>query len=402
MKNLKFEITARDPNSKARCGTLELAHGKVETPIFVPVGTQATVKTLTPHDLYEMDAQIILSNTYHLYLRPGEELILKNGGLHGFMNWNKPIMTDSGGFQAFSLGFALEHGVGKIGNIFPEEDPHAKEKRPSKKKLAKITEEGVKFVSHIDASKHMLTPEKSIDIQEKLGADIILAFDECTSPLSTYEYTKESLERTHRWAVRSINAKKSKQALFGIVQGGAYKDLREESTKFISSLPFDGYAIGGSLGKSKKEMHHVLDWTIPLLQDDMPRHLLGIGGIDDIFECVERGIDMFDCVGPTRMARSGMLLICPESGGTFTNKFRIRITNTQFREDKSPIDPNCSCYTCKNYTRSYIRHLFVADELLAHRLASYHNIHFMLNLMKQIRESIKNNSFSELKKKWLG
>src|SRR3989338_4353197 len=296
MKNLKFEITARDTNSRARCGILELAHGKVETPIFVPVGTQATVKTLTPHDLYEMDAQIILSNTYHLYLRPGEELIAKQSGLHGFMNWNKPIMTDSGGFQAFSLGFALEHGVGKIGNIFPDEEPHAKEKRPPKNKLAKITEEGVKFISHIDASKHMLTPEKSIEIQEKLGADIILAFDECTSPLSTYEYTKESLERTHRWAVRSMNTKKSKQAFFGIVQGGAYKDLREESTKFISSLPFYGYAIGGSLGKSKKKKHQVLDWTIPLLQDDMPRHLLGIGGIDDIFECVERGIDMFDCV----------------------------------------------------------------------------------------------------------
>lgn len=392
-----FTITGAENN--ARTGVITLPHGSVETPMFIPVGTQATVKTLTPHDLEEMGAQIILGNTYHLALRPGEELVASFGGLHGFMGWKGPIITDSGGFQVFSLGFALEHGVGKIANIFPEEGQRPKTE--AKTKLAKVTEEGVRFISHIDASRHLLTPERSIAIQEKLGADIILAFDECTSGLSSYEYTKEALARTHRWALRCLDAHKTSQALFGIVQGGEYKDLREESVRFITSKPFPGYAIGGSLGKSKKDMHQVLDWTIPLLPQDKPRHLLGIGGIDDLFECVERGIDLFDCVGPTRMARSGMLLLSPSAGGSQKNKFRLRVTNLQFREDKMPIDSTCSCYTCRHYSRAYLRHLFVAKELLAYRLASYHNVYFMLRLMALIRESIKSKTFAALNRTWM-
>ncbi len=399
MGNLSFTIVAKE--GRARAGVISVPHGFIETPMFIPVGTQATVKTLTPHDLLAMGAEIILSNTYHLYLRPGEESIARLGGLHGFMQWKGPIITDSGGFQAFSLGFALEHGVGKIANIFPGEDEQTKEQRPPKSKLAVVDEEGVSFVSHIDASRHKLTPEKSITIQEKLGADIILAFDECTSPLSSYEYTKEALARTHRWAVRCINAKKTEQAFFGIVQGGAYKNLREESARFIVNLPCEGYAIGGSLGKSKKEMHQVLEWTIPLLSEEKPRHLLGIGGIDDLFECIERGIDLFDCAGPTRMARSAMLLISPAAGGSPVNKFRIRITNAQFREDTLPIDPFCMCYTCTHFSRAYLRHLFVAKELLAYRLASYHNVHFILTIVKRIRQSIIDGQFAQLKKNWL-
>ncbi len=398
MGHLSFTIIAKQGN--ARAGIISTPHGSIETPVFIPVGTQATVKTLTPHELVEIGAQIVLANTYHLYLRPGEELVAKFGGINGFMQWKGPVITDSGGFQAFSLGFALEHGVGKIANIFPEEDVLAKEQRPSKSKLAVVDEEGVSFVSHIDASRHRLTPEKSIAIQEKLGADIILAFDECTSPLSSYEYTKEALARTHKWAMRCVHAKKTQQAFFGIVQGGAYRDLREESARFIVGLPCDGYAIGGSLGKSKKEMHQILEWTIPLLPEEKPRHLLGIGGVDDLFECVEHGIDMFDCVGPTRMARAGMLLLSPESGGNTQNKFRLRVTNLKYRDDKLPLDPACPCYVCCNFSRAYIRHLFVAKELLAYRLASYHNVSFMMRLMRQIRESIINGTFLHLKQKF--
>ncbi len=383
-----FTITAKEGH--ARCGLLTTKHGDIETPCFVPVATQATVKTLTSHDLQEMGVQIIMSNTYHLHLRPGEELIAAMGGLHGFMGWKGPIMTDSGGFQVFSLGSACEEGMKKV---------VSDERKTKKQKLAVVDDDGVSFVSHIDASPHRLTPEKSIAIQEKLGSDIIFAFDECPSPLCSREDMEKSLARTHQWMQRCLDAKKSNQALFGIVQGGGYRDLREQSARFLAHLPCDGYGIGGSFGKA--EMRDILDWTIPLLPEEKPRHLLGIGGIDDIFDSVERGIDLFDCVSPTRLARTGLVYIAPRTGGNVNNKFRIHITNQQFREDTKPIDPLCGCYTCKHYSRAYLRHLFVAEELLAYRLASYHNVFFMLQLMKKIRDCIMDGTFHALKKEWL-
>lgn len=383
MPKFSFKIIKKDKHSLARLGEISTPHGKIKTPAFIPVGTQATVKGLTPEELKELGAEIILANTYHLFLRPGDKVIKKLGGLHKFMNWEGPVMTDSGGFQVFSLGFGLEHGVGKIANIFPEETSLGLRKSKDKKSLAAIDNNGVSFKSHLDGSRQRLTPEKSIKIQENLGADIILAFDECTSPLATKNYTRIALRRTHNWAIRCLKVKKRRdQALFGIVQGGEYKDLREESAKFISSLPFDGFAIGGSLGKSKKDMHRVLEWTIPFLDESRPRHLLGIGEPEDLFEGIERGIDLFDCVIPTRLARNNTLL---------TKKGRINIINQKFITDKKPIEGDCQCYTCQNFTRAYLNHLFKANEILAARLATIHNLYFVLNLVKGIRESIKNN-----------
>ena len=391
-ENFSFKIVKKDSKTGARAGILRTSHGEIKTPAFVTVGTQATVKALSPEELKGLGAQIVLANTYHLYLRPGEEVIEKMGGLGKFMNWDGPTMTDSGGFQVFSLGFGIEHGVGKIASIFPSEEfaDKPKEARP---KLAKIDEDGTTFTSHIDGSTCRLTPEKSIEIQQKLGADIILAFDECTSPLHDYEYTKNALARTHRWAERSLKAKTNpKQALFGIVQGGEYEDLRKESAKFISSLDFDGFAIGGSLGKSKEDMHRVLEWTNEILPEEKPRHLLGIGRPEDIFEGVERGVDMFDCVMPTRVARNGTLLV---------GKERLNITNAEFAADPNPPDKSCRCYTCSNYSRAYLNHLFKAKEILGHRLASIHNLYFIVNLVKQIRQSITEDRFLEFKKEFL-
>ncbi len=382
-----FKIIKKSRKSLARIGKLITPHGEIETPNFITVGTQATVKTLDSDDLKKLNVQIILCNTYHLYLRPGATVIEKAGGLHKFMNWKGPIITDSGGFQVFSLGFGLEHGIGKIANIFPGKEEYEETKellfnknKSQKPKLVEINNKGVVFTSHLDGSKHIFTPKKSIEIQEHLGADIILAFDECTSPLSSYEYTKEALKRTHRWAEECLKAKtKKNQAIFGIIQGGEYEDLRKEGAKFINSLPFDGFGVGGSLGKSKHDMLSVLNWTIPLLDENKPRHLLGIGKIEDIYESVIRGIDLFDCVIPTREARNGRLL---------TQQGNINIENTQFKKDFKPIDKNCNCYTCQNHTRAYINHLFKAKELLGYRLATIHNICFMIELMKKIRNEI--------------
>jgi len=393
MSKFSFKIIKKDKNSWARLGEFETPHGKVKTPAFVTVGTQAAVKGLAPEEVKDIGAQIILANTYHLFLRPGDKIVKKMGGLHKFMNWGGPIMTDSGGFQVFSLGVSLEHGVGKIANIFPKETNCGHRKSANKKSLVKIDNRGVTFKSHLDGSTKRLTPEKSIEIQENLGADIILAFDECTSPLATKNYTKVALRRTHNWAIRCLKAKKRKdQALFGIVQGGEYKDLREESASFISSLPFEGFAIGGSLGKSKKDMHKVLEWTIPLLDENKPRHLLGIGEPEDLFEGIERGIDMFDCVIPTRLARNNTLL---------TKKGRMNIVNKKFITDKKPIEQGCGCYACRNFSRAYLNHLFKANEILAGRLATIHNLYFILDLMKEIRKSIKNNQFHKFKKSFL-
>ena len=309
-------------------------------------------------------------------------------------------MTDSGGFQIFSLGAGKEHGVGKIASIFPQDiDPGRHLSSKKGKPLVKVDEDGVEFISYLDGSLHRFTPERVIEIEQKFGSDIILVLDECTSPLHDYHYTREAMERTHRWAVRALEefqrTSDKGQALFGIVQGGAYQDLREESASFIAAQNFDGYAIGGSLGRSKEEMYRVLEWTTPLLPQDKPRHLLGIGEIEDIFEVVKRGVDLFDCVLPTRIARTGTLF------AKEAERFRIHILNAQFKDDPRPIEESCNCYTCRNHSRGYLRHLFMARELLAIRLATIHNLHFLESLMRQIRSAIKEGGFSELMKEWL-
>lgn len=403
-----FQVEARDARCAARAGLLQTPRGLVPTPVYCPVGTVATVKTLDPLEVEETGAPMILANTYHLMLRPGADRLHRLEGLHRFMGWAGPIMTDSGGFQAFSLGYAREHGVGKIGGVFPGEAkaPNAgKRKGTDLGRLAVIDEDGVTFRSHIDGSTHRLTPEISIGLQQKIGADFIVAFDECTSPLSDHAYTRRAMERTHRWAVRCLEARDRKahlpQALMGIVQGGAYEDLRRESTQVIAAMPFDGFCVGGSLGTSKADMHKVLDWTIPDLPDDRFRHLLGIGDVDDLFEAVERGIDSFDCVIPTRFARHGTLLVSPPVGSR-KNRFRLNIWNTANSEDNGPVDPSCGCPLCRRFSRAYLRHLFQAEELLGHRLASLHNVWFTQALMRQIRTAILEGRFLELKAEWLG
>lgn len=414
MPSFSFDITARSSDGRARAGVLHTPHGDVLTPVFMPVGTQATVKTLAPTDLMEIGAQIILGNTYHLYLRPGADLVARMGGLHRFMAWPRPILTDSGGFQVFSLGAAIRDGVGKIADIFPDEDRYLRGDRTLSRGevLCTIDEEGVRFKSHLDGSLHRLTPEISLEIQHKLGADIILAFDECTSPLDDEAYTRRALQRTHRWAERCLEyeAKEGtgKQCLFGIVQGGAYRDLREESGAFMAGAPFGGYAIGGSLGRSKKDMHAILEWTVPLLPDDRPRHLLGIGEVDDIFACVERGIDMFDCVSPTRWGRNGAVLVSPatfraEKGGDAAGApLRMNIFGARYAEDAAPLDPACDCYTCRTFSRAYLHHLFLARELLGYRLATLHNVYAMTQLMQRIRESIIDGTFAQVRAEYAG
>jgi tRNA-guanine transglycosylase len=398
MNGISFTSRRPDPRSPARHGQLVTPHGTVDTPAFVVVGTQAAVKSLQPHEVAALGAQAVLCNTYHLYLRPGPDLVAELGGLHGFMGWSGPMFTDSGGYQVFSLGFGKEHGIGKIVGMFPDEDPRDR-RRPAQTagtqaKLSRVDDNGVTFRSHLDGSTHRLTPESSIEIQEKLGADVILAFDEPTSPLHDEAYTARALERTHRWAERSLAAKRRPdQALYGIVQGGAFQRLREESAAFIGSMAFDGFAIGGSLGTSKRDMERVLDWSIPALSEDRPRHMLGIGEPEDLFRCVERGIDTFDCVAPTRHARHGVLL---------TADGPLTITKAAYREDDGPVDAECPCPTCSTFSRAYLRHLFVAEELLAYTLATSHNLAFILRLMARIRASLANGTMAALKAEALG
>ncbi len=353
--SIRFELIKEEKYTKARLGKLHTPHGVIETPIFMPVGTKATVKTMTPEELKEIGSQIILSNTYHLYLRPGHELIKEAGGLHKFMNWDGPILTDSGGFQVFSLG-----------------------------DLRKITEEGVDFQSHIDGSRHFISPEKSIEIQNALGSDIAMVFDECAPYPAEHDYVKKSLERTTRWAKRCIDAHQNpNQALFGIVQGGMYKDLREQSAKELVALDFPGYAIGGlSVGEPAEMMYDMLDFTVPFLPREKPRYNMGVGTPDYLIESVMRGIDMADCVLPTRIARNGTFL---------TSAGRIAIKNAKHARDFTPVDPECDCYCCKNYSKAYLRHLFREKEILGARLATIHNLHFLLKLMENIREAIRND-----------
>ncbi|MEE1037733.1 MAG: tRNA guanosine(34) transglycosylase Tgt [Eubacterium sp.] len=365
MAAVTYELIKKDANCKARRGRVTTPHGTIETPVFMPVGTAATVKAMRPEQVEELGAEIILSNTYHLYLRPGHDIVEEAGGLHKFMNWNKPILTDSGGFQVFSLG-----------------------------DMRKITEEGVEFRSFIDGSKHMLTPEKSIEVQNALGSDIMMAFDECTPYPASREYVKNSLERTTRWLKRCKDAHKypEKQALFGIMQGGMYQDLRKQSAEEIVALDLPGYAIGGlSVGEPLDVMCEVLDYAVDYLPEDKPRYLMGVGTPDYLFEGVERGLDMFDCVLPTRIARNGTAM---------TSAGKVNIKNAKYERDFTPLDHECDCYTCKNYSRAYLRHLFKSNEMMSSMLLSNHNLHFLVKTMENIRKAIEEDRFLEYKEEF--
>lgn len=400
--NLNFKIEKKLRGHLGRVGVLETPHGKIETPAFIVVGTKATVKALSPEEVSGLGAQAVLANTYHLYLEPGDDLVKNAGGLHKFMNWNGPTFTDSGGFQVFSLGAAMDEKANKFGAkkdtsvLIPANDigPDALLcKEEGSTRLSKIDEEGVTFKSYIDGSVHRFTPERSMEIQHNLGADIIFAFDECTSPLASREYQIEAMNRTHRWAKRSLdrhNELGGPQSLYGIVQGGRFEDLRKESAKEIASLPFDGFGIGGSF--EKEDVYKALVWVNEILPENKPRHFLGIGAVEDLFGGVENGVDTFDCVAPTRMARNGALE---------TKDGRLNINNAKYKTDFTPIESDCECSTCKNYTRAYLSHLFRAEELFAYRLASIHNLHFVVNLVKKIRQSILDDNFFELKEQFL-
>ena len=437
MNPIKFTITKKLEGKLGRAGTLETNHGVIETPAFVVVGTKGTVKSLNPEQVRDVGAQVVLANTYHLYLQPGDETVKKMGGLNKMMNWNGPTMTDSGGFQVFSLGAAYGKGISKVLQItdpsllIPErfDDPLAP-------RLAKIGQDGVSFTSHLDGSVHYITPEKSMQIQHNLGADMIFAFDECTSPNEDIRYQEEALDRTHSWAERSLkehnrlneieSSSRSHlfqshtppqgetfsrsdsavpaqagiqsfggQALFGIVQGGREEGLRKKSAKIISEMSvdgksFDGFGIGGSF--AKEDMSTAVKWVNEILPEEKPRHLLGIGEPEDLFMGIENGIDLFDCVLPTRLGRNGTL---------YTKEGKIHIMNNTYREDTRPLESDCECYTCKNYSRSYISHLFHGKEMLGGTLASIHNVHFIVNLVKNIRESILNDKFEKFKKEFL-
>ena len=363
----KYELIKKDKYTNVRLGVIHTAHGDIQTPIFMPVGTRASVKAMTVDSLKEINAQIILGNTYHLYLRPGMDIMRKAGGLHKFMNWDRPILTDSGGFQVFSLSG-----------------------------IRKISENGVEFRSHIDGSKHLFTPEKSIEIQNDIHSDIMMSFDECVSYPSEYEYVKNSMERTLRWAKRGLIYHKEHshkdQALFGIVQGGMYKDLREISARKTVEMDFDGYSIGGlSVGETKEMMVDILKFTIPFLPEDKPRYNMGVGTPDYLLESFEAGIDMADCVLPTRIARNGTAL---------TSHGKLVVRNAKYSEDFRPLDSECDCHVCKNYTRAYIRHLVNVNEILASMLLSYHNLYFLLKMCEDVREAIKEDSFIDFKREF--
>ena len=361
-----YELIHECKQTGARRGVIHTPHGDIQTPVFMPVGTQATVKSMAPEELKKMvGAQIILSNTYHLYLRPGQDIVKEAGGLHNFMKWDRPILTDSGGFQVFSLGA-----------------------------LRTISEEGVEFKSHLDGSKHFFSPESVMKIEEDLGADIIMAFDECVEYPATYEYTKQSMERTTRWAKRCKEAHTTveKQALFGIIQGGFYKDLRKKSAEDLVSLDLPGYAIGGiSVGEPKEEFLDILNYTTPLMPKDKPRYLMGVGTPDYLIEAVLSGIDMCDCVLPTRIARNGTAL---------TSHGKVVVRNATYERDWNPLDNNCDCYTCKNYTRAYIRHLIKANEILGVRLLSIHNLRFLTNLMERVKIEIEHDNLQNFKEEF--
>lgn len=365
MDAVRYEFIKKCKQTGARLGRVHTPHGSFDTPAFMPVGTQATVKGMSPDELKDIEAQIILSNTYHLYMRPGQDIVKDAGGLHGFMNWDRPILTDSGGFQVFSLS-----------------------------DLRNIKEEGVTFKSHIDGSRHFISPETAINIQNELGADIIMAFDECIPYPCEFEYAKKSLERTTRWAKRCKETHKDieKQSLFGIVQGGTFKELRIQSANELLELDFPGYAIGGlSVGEPAGEMYEMLECTVPLLPEDRPRYLMGVGSPDYLIEGSIRGIDMFDCVLPTRIGRNGTIM---------TSKGKVIVRDAKYARDYSPMDPECDCYACRNFSRAYIRHLLKANEVLGIRLTTWHNLKFLLNLMKNVRQAIMEDKLGDFKKEF--
>lgn len=423
---LDFKIVAKNKRGLARAGVISTAHGEIKTPAFIVVGTKATVKAVGPDDLHTLGAQAVLSNTYHLYLQPGDKIVKKAGGLSDFMQWNGPTFTDSGGFQAFSLGVAFGKGISKIvgrdkrGSNPPEVVSESGGLRDSKfsaenyacpreglarasdstetSPLAKIDEDGVTFKSCLDGSTHRFTPERSMEIQKNIGADITFAFDECTSPTATYEYQREAMNRTHRWAERSLAAfskfhtrDKKSQSLFGIVQGGRHRDLREESARVIGGMDFDGFGIGGSFDKD--DMAGAVGWVNSILPENKPRHLLGIGTPLDIVLGVEQGVDTFDCVHPTRIARTGTVF------DTLGNK--MDLNKSKFATDFSPIDKFCTCMTCQTYTRAYLHHLFKAKELLVYRLASIHNLHYLVTLTDRAREAVIDGAFPRFKTDFL-
>jgi queuine tRNA-ribosyltransferase len=358
---MKFSVLNRD--GEARGGILETDRGSIQTPAFMPVGTVGTVKAMTPEELKEIGAEIILSNTYHLYLRPGHEVVSSLGGLHRFMNWDRPILTDSGGFQVFSLSA-----------------------------LRKIEDDGVHFKSHLDGSMHFIGPSEAMAIQASLGSDIAMVFDDCTPYPSTHSYAMDSLFRTLQWAAQCRELQREGQALFGIVQGGLYEDLRKKSVDELTDIGFDGYAVGGlSVGEPKDDMHRMIRFTAPMLPYDKPRYLMGIGDLHDVLVAVESGFDMFDCVMPTRNARNGTL---------FTSQGRISIKREEFRSDSGPLDPECNCETCRNYSRGYLRHMFLSREILSMRLNTIHNLAFYLQFFRNMRKSIAEGTFAEFKHKW--
>ncbi|MBA3551033.1 tRNA guanosine(34) transglycosylase Tgt [Patescibacteria group bacterium] len=393
---IEFTISKKIPGKLGRAGILKTRNGIIQTPAFVTVATKATAKALTPELVKNAGAQVVLANTYHLFLQPGDEIVRDAGGLAQFMNWTGPTMTDSGGFQVFSLGAAYGKGIGKVTKknqelLLPEAGNDDDEK-DAKPRLVEIDRDGVMFRSHINGDAHYFTPEKSIDIQHNLGADIIFAFDECTSPMESLHYQREALERTHRWAKRSLEHHRKLgggQALFGIVQGGRHENLRKESAEVIGAMEFDGYGIGGSF--AKEDMNTAVQWVNEILPEEKPRHLLGIGEPLDLFHAVENGCDLFDCVTPTRLGRNGTI---------FTKSGKIHITNTQYTTDFTPIEEGCECYSCKGFTKAYIAHLFKAKEMLAGTLASAHNLHFIIKIVNEMREAILEERFEEYKKKF--
>lgn len=388
MSAFSFRVEAKLQHAHGRAGVIETSHGAIHTPAFIPVATKATVKALTPEQVASLGAQAVLANTYHLYLQPGPELVSQAGGLDKFMHWDGPTMTDSGGFQVFSLGAAFGKRLSKFGAKKGEDQGERNDEAVGK--LAKVDEDGVTFRSHIDGSEHRFTPERSIQIQHKIGADIIFAFDECPSPEADYEYQKQAMERTHRWAQRSFAEHRrlgGSQLLFGIVQGGRFEDLRKESARIIGAMDFDGFGIGGTF--EKKDMGEVLHWVNEILPNEKPRHLLGIGEPADMLAAIENGCDTFDCVAPTRIGRSGTL---------YVGNGRINIGNKQFEQDFSPIEKVCDCYTCQNFTKAYLHHLFDAKEMLAATLASIHNLRFIVRLVDGARDAIEDGAFEKYKK----
>lgn len=377
---IEFLILKKSKKSRARYGVIETEHGIIETPSLVPVATQAVVKTLTSEEVLATGSQVLICNTFHLHLKPGEKIVQKAGGLHQFMHWPKPLMTDSGGFQVFSLGFGKDFGVGKIVKYFPGKDLELIEQNTQPKEI-RITEEGVYFRSPINGQELFFGPKESMEIQEALGADIIFAFDECTPPNAGYQYAKVSLQRTHRWAKICLTVKKSKQAIFGIIQGSHFKDLRIQSAQYIASLDFDGFGIGGDLGRTKEDLIKILQWTITYLPENKPRHLLGVGKLEDIENITKNGIDLFDCTVPTHYARRGI---------AFTEKEVLNLQKRKYLKDRKPIDQKCHCYVCQNYRRNYLCHLLRAKEITAFKLLTFHNLSFFNHYISQIREKIKN------------